>query len=118
MKIDNLVHVGHNCHIGENTVIVGCVGISGSVRIGRNCVLAGQAGVIDHIDIGDGVTVMVKTAVTRDVPSGSVVSGSYCRPHREQLKIEAMLRRLPAMYADWRDWKSERERRRRGAPES
>lgn len=106
VKIDNLVHIGHNCRIGENTVIVGCVGISGSVTIGRNCVLAGQAGVIDHVRIGDGVTVMVKTAVTKDVPPNTVISGMFGRPHREQLKIEAALRRLPQIYAEWRKLKA------------
>ncbi len=105
VKIDNLVHIGHNCRVGENTVIVGCVGISGSVRIGKNCILAGQAGVIDHINIGDGVTVMVQTAVTKDIPSNTVVSGNYCRPHREQLRIEAVLRKLPQLYAEWRELK-------------
>ncbi len=102
VKIDNHVHIGHNCRVGEHTVIVGCVGISGSVSIGRNCVLAGQAGVIDHINIGDNVTVMVKTAVTKDIPSGMTVSGQPGRNHGDELKIRAVLRRLPEMYKDWR----------------
>ncbi len=97
VKLDNHVHVGHNCRIGRNTVVVGCVGISGSVVIGENCVLAGQSGVVDHVRIGDNVTVMMKTAVSKDVPSGSVVSGPFGRGHREQLKIEAALRRLPEL---------------------
>lgn len=106
-KLDNHVHVGHNCRIGENTVIVGQVGISGSVTIGRNCVLAGQAGVIDHIHIGDDVTVMVKTAVTRDLPSGSVISGQPSRDHRENLQIQAIMRRLPDIYALFRELQRE-----------
>lgn len=106
VKLDNHVHIAHNCHIGENTVIVGCVGISGSVRIGRNCILAGQAGVIDHINIGDNVTVMVKTAVTKDIPSGSTVSGQPSRNHAEELRIQAVLRKLPQVYKEWRQLKS------------
>lgn len=102
VKIDNLVHIGHNCQVGENTVIVGCVGISGSVKIGKNCILAGQAGVSDHVNIGDGVTVMAKTAVTRDVSAGSVVSGPYGRDHGRQLKLEALIRKLPELYRQWR----------------
>ena len=104
-KLDNLVHVGHNCLIGKHTIIVGCVGISGSVEIGDHCLIAGQAGISDHIKIGDHVTIMQKTAVTKDVPSGKVVSGLHCRDHREQLKAEAMIRRLPEVFREWRGLK-------------
>ncbi len=110
VKLDNLVHVGHNTRIGSNTVVVGCVGISGSVTIGRNCILAGQSGVIDHINIGDKVTVMVKTAVTRDVPAGSVISGPYGRDHRNELKIAAVLRKLPRIYQEWKALRSQLQR--------
>lgn len=99
VKIDNQVHIAHNCRIGENTIIVGCVGISGSVQIGRNCILAGQAGVADHVTIGDNVIVMQKTAVTKDVPSGTQVAGLHGREYRKELKIEAMQRRLPELLA-------------------
>ncbi len=107
VKLDNHVHVGHNCRVGENTVIVGCVGISGSVVIGKDCVLAGQSGVVDHVRIGDGVTVMMKTAVSRDVPAGSTISGPFGRDHRKQLRIEAVVRRLPEIYQEWRQMKSQ-----------
>ncbi len=102
VKLDNLVHVGHNCHIGENTVIVGCVGISGSVTIGKNCILAGQAGVSDHVTIGDNVIVMQKTAVTKDIPSGSRVGGPYSRDYRSELKIQAVTQKLPEIYKEIR----------------
>ncbi len=107
VKLDNHVHVGHNCRIGENTVIVGCVGVSGSVVIGKNCVLAGQSGVVDHVRIGDGVTVMMKTAVSRDVPAGATISGPFGRDHRKQLRIEAAVRRLPEIYQEWREMKTQ-----------
>jgi UDP-3-O-[3-hydroxymyristoyl] glucosamine N-acyltransferase len=100
VKLDNHVHVGHNSRIGAHTVVVGCVGISGSVTIGKRCVLAGQCGVSDHVTIGDDVTVMSKTAVVKDVPSGTRVSGFYGRNHREQLRVEALLRRLPELARD------------------
>ncbi len=110
VKLDNQVHVAHNCHIGENTVVVGCVGISGSVRIGKNCILAGQAGVIDHINIGDNVTVMVKTAVTKDIPDGMVISGQPGRDHKEELKIQAAVRKLPEMHREWKGLRARLER--------
>jgi UDP-3-O-[3-hydroxymyristoyl] glucosamine N-acyltransferase len=102
VKLDNLVHVGHNCQIGENTVIVGCVGISGSVTIGKNCILAGQAGVSDHVTIGDNVVVMQKTAVTKDIPSGSRVGGPYSRDYRSELRIQAITQKLPDLYQEIR----------------
>jgi UDP-3-O-[3-hydroxymyristoyl] glucosamine N-acyltransferase len=107
VKLDNHVHIAHNCRIGENTVIVGCVGISGSVTIGKNCILAGQCGTVDHVRIGDNVQVMARAVVTKDVPSGTVVSGSYGRSHRQELRQEALLRRMPEIYKDWK-------RRRKG----
>ena len=102
VKLDNHVHIGHNCRIGENTVIVGQVGVSGSVQIGRNCVLAGHSGVSDHIRIGDGVTVMAKSEVTKDIPSGRVVSGQPAMDHRRSMKVEAATRRLPELYRQLR----------------
>lgn len=102
VKIDNHVHIGHNCRIGEGTVIVGSVGISGSVTIGKNCIFAGQSGASDHVTLGDNVTVLAKTAVTKDVPSGMTVSGLHGRDHRGQIKTEAILNRLPDIYRDIR----------------
>lgn len=102
VKLDNHVHIGHNCSIGENTVMVAQVGISGSVRIGKNCILAGHAGVVDHITIGDDVSVMMKSAVSKDIPSGSVISGQPAMDHREWMKLEAFRRRLPQIYREWK----------------
>ncbi|MGH9340129.1 MAG: UDP-3-O-(3-hydroxymyristoyl)glucosamine N-acyltransferase [Acidobacteriota bacterium] len=102
VKLDNQVHIGHNCRIGQNTVIVAQVGLSGSVEVGKNCVFAGHAGVVDHVKIGDRVTVLMKSAVSKDVPSGSVVSGQPAIEHRRAMKIEALVRRLPEIYREWK----------------
>ncbi len=104
VKLDNHVHIGHNCRIGENTVIAGQVGLSGSVEVGNNCTFAGHAGVVDHVKIGDQVTVMMKSAVSKDVPSRSVVSGQPAMEHRQWMKIEAARRRLPEIYREWKSW--------------
>ena len=104
VKIDNHVHIGHNCRIGENTVIVAQVGISGSVKLGKDCVLGGQAGVVDHVTIGDNVRVMVKTAVTKDIPAHSKISGQPGMDHRRAMKIEAVSRRLPEIYLELKKW--------------
>ena len=108
VKLDDHVHIGHNCTIGENTVMVGQVGVSGSVTIGRNCILAGHSGVVDHVRIGDGVKVLAKTAVTKDVPDGMTVSGQPARDHRTTVKIQALTRRLPQLMEEWRAWKKRR----------
>ncbi|MCH7804361.1 MAG: UDP-3-O-(3-hydroxymyristoyl)glucosamine N-acyltransferase [Acidobacteria bacterium] len=104
VKLDNHVHIGHNCRIGENTVIAGQVGLSGSVEVGKNCTFAGHAGVVDHVKIGDQVTVMMKSAVSKDIPSHSVVSGQPAMEHRQWMKIEAARRRFPEIYREWKSW--------------
>ncbi len=107
VKLDNHVHIGHNCRIGENTVIAGQVGLSGSVEVGENCTFAGHAGVVDHVKIGDQVIVMMKSAVSKDVPSQSVVSGQPAMEHRQSMKIEAVTRRFPEIYREWKAWLKE-----------
>jgi UDP-3-O-[3-hydroxymyristoyl] glucosamine N-acyltransferase len=104
VKLDNHVHIGHNCRIGENTVMAGQVGLSGSVEVGKNCTFAGHSGVVDHVKIGDQVTVMMKSAVSKDIPSQSVVSGQPAMEHRQWMKIEAAGRRFPEIYREWKSW--------------
>jgi UDP-3-O-[3-hydroxymyristoyl] glucosamine N-acyltransferase len=93
-KIDNLVQIGHNVRVGRNVVIVAQTGISGSVTIGDGAVLAGQVGVADHVAIGAGAQVLGRSMVTKDIPPGTVVSGTPARTHREEMKQQAALRRL------------------------
>jgi UDP-3-O-[3-hydroxymyristoyl] glucosamine N-acyltransferase len=96
-KIDNLVHIGHNCTIGDHSVIVAQVGVSGSVQIGKGVILAGQAGIKDHVSIGDGAIVAAKTGVIGDVPAGRFVSGQYGRPHNEDLRSLASIKMMPKL---------------------
>ena len=95
VRTDNLVHIAHNVTVGENTVIVAQVGISGSVTIGRQAILAGQAGVAGHLTIGDGATVGPQAGVARSVPPGAVVSGSPEMPHRQWLRTQRITAQLP-----------------------
>ena len=97
VKTDNLVHIAHNVTVGENTVLVAQVGISGSTTIGKNSVLAGQAGVSGHLKIGDYVTVGPQAGIAKSVPSGTIVSGSPEMPHKVWLKVQNIIPRLPEL---------------------
>ncbi|HVN95606.1 MAG TPA: UDP-3-O-(3-hydroxymyristoyl)glucosamine N-acyltransferase [Syntrophorhabdaceae bacterium] len=97
-KIDNLVQIAHNVSIGENSIIVSQVGISGSATIGKNVVLAGQAGIADHVTVGDNVMAGGRAGITGDVPSNAIISGTPHMPHREWLKLNSYLKRLPLLF--------------------
>ena len=83
-KIDNLVQVGHNTHIGRHCVIVAQVGISGSCELGDFVVLGGQAGVADHARVGDGARLAARGAIAPgDLPGGQDYGGAPARPMRQ-----------------------------------
>ena len=94
-KIDNLVQIAHNVIIGPNCIIVGQAGLAGSATLGAAVVIGGQVAVRDHKTIGDGAMVAACGAVVDDVPPKSVVSGVPALPHRQTLREQAALRRLP-----------------------
>lgn len=97
VKIDNLVQIGHNVVIGENSVIVAQVGISGSTKLGKGVILGGQAGLVGHITVGDHVMVGAQSGVHEDVPARQMVSGSPHMAHQKWLRVEACVSRLPEM---------------------
>jgi UDP-3-O-[3-hydroxymyristoyl] glucosamine N-acyltransferase len=96
-KIDNLVHVGHNVRIGRRCLMMAGVGIAGSTHIGDDVILAGHVGVTDHLEIGDRARIAAKSAVFGDVPPGASFSGHPARPHRQFLRAQAALYRLPPL---------------------
>jgi len=105
-KIDNLVQIGHNVIIGRNCMIISQVGIAGSTRIGSQVTLAGQAGIAGHLTIGDGAVIAAQTGVMSDVEPKAVLFGSPARPHREALKLHAMMSKLPEMIRTLKDLRS------------
>ncbi len=95
-KIDNLVHIGHNCTIGEDVIMAAQVGIAGSTEVGDGAILAGQVGLAEHVVIGPGVTVGAQGGVPTSkklTGKGEVFWGTPARPIKEYLKDLARLRR-------------------------
>ena len=95
VKIDNLVQIGHNCMIGENTIIAGCVGIAGSAKIGKNCAIGGAAMILGHLSITDNVTISPGSMITRSIKtSGTYTALMPFQDHEAWLKTAAKIRRL------------------------
>jgi len=98
-KIDNLVQIAHNCIVGENNILCGMVGLSGSTELGNNVIMAANSGTKGHIKIGDNCVVTALTNVSKDLKPGSSVKGVYpARPLEEELKIQALVGKLPELY--------------------
>jgi UDP-3-O-[3-hydroxymyristoyl] glucosamine N-acyltransferase len=97
VKTDSQVQIAHNVSVGENSIIVAQVGISGSVTIGKNVTLAARAGVAQHLTIGDGAILGPKAGVIKNVPENTVLSGTPAIPHRQWLKVQAVLPGLPEL---------------------
>jgi UDP-3-O-[3-hydroxymyristoyl] glucosamine N-acyltransferase len=97
VKTDNLIQIGHNVTVGEDTIIVAQVGIAGSTEIGNRVALGGQVGVVGHIKVGDGAMIGAQAGVGQDVAPGQILSGSPAFPHREWLRAQAAFQKLPEM---------------------
>jgi UDP-3-O-[3-hydroxymyristoyl] glucosamine N-acyltransferase len=100
-KIDNLVHVGHNCDIGEDVILVALTGISGSSTVGNGAVIAGQVGIGDHAHVGPGVilggqagVLSGKTVTNEGLRPGTVLWGTPARPLKQVLREQVVLARL------------------------
>jgi len=96
-KIDNLVHIGHNCEVGQNNLIVSQTGIAGSTTVGKNVTFGGQVGVVGHINIGSNAVFAARSGLTNDTPEGIFYAGFPARPHQEWLRSEVAIKHLPDM---------------------
>ena len=97
VKLDNLIQVGHNVQIGENTVSSAQTGIAGTSRVGRNCFLAGQVGIADHVTIGDRVKVGSKSGIDKNVPDDEIRFGYPALPGMQYHRASAVFKRLPEL---------------------
>ncbi|NLK07704.1 MAG: UDP-3-O-(3-hydroxymyristoyl)glucosamine N-acyltransferase [Firmicutes bacterium] len=96
-KIGNLVQVGHNVKLGEMCLLVAMTGIAGSAVVEDRVTLAGQSGIAGHLTVGHDSVVAARGLVAGDIPPGSFVSGFPARPHKENMRMIAMQRKVPEL---------------------
>jgi len=97
-KIDNLVHIGHNCKIGPNCLIVAQTGISGSTTVGHNVTFGGQVGTVGHITIGANSVYAARSGIIGNMPEGVFCAGFPVQQHTEWLRMQAAMKHLPEIY--------------------
>lgn len=109
-RIDNLVMVGHNVVVGENSILVAQSGIAGSSTLGRNVVLAAKAGVAGHLHLGNQVMAAAMSGIHNHQPDGARVGGCPAIDVRSWGKSSAIFSRLPEMNKELRRLSKEVER--------
>ncbi|MCZ8074307.1 MAG: UDP-3-O-(3-hydroxymyristoyl)glucosamine N-acyltransferase, partial [Paucibacter sp.] len=77
VKLDNLIQIGHNVHVGAHTAMAGCAGVAGSARIGAHCTVGGGAIVLGHLSLADHVHVSAATVVSRSIKQPGQYSGVF-----------------------------------------
>ncbi|MCL2457360.1 MAG: UDP-3-O-(3-hydroxymyristoyl)glucosamine N-acyltransferase [Desulfobulbus sp.] len=110
VKIDNLVMVGHNVVVGENSILVAQVGIAGSATLGRNVVLGAKAGVAGHLHLADQVMVAAMSGIHNNQPKGAVVGGAPAIEAKEWGRAAVAFGRLPEMVKELRRLRKEVDR--------
>lgn len=104
VKLDNLIQIGHNVEIGENTVMAGQTGIAGSTKIGKNCMFAGQVGIAGHLKIADGVKIGAQSGIPGDVKKeNSILFGYPAFEHKDFIRSSIIFKQLPELSRKLRD---------------
>jgi UDP-3-O-[3-hydroxymyristoyl] glucosamine N-acyltransferase len=98
VKLDNLIQVAHNVHIGAHTAIAACAGIAGSAHIGKRCMIGGAAMIHGHLTVADGVNISANTMVSKSITKvGNYTGWVPSQEHADWLKNFARLLHLDAM---------------------
>ncbi|OFY60356.1 MAG: UDP-3-O-(3-hydroxymyristoyl)glucosamine N-acyltransferase [Bacteroidetes bacterium RBG_13_42_15] len=98
VKLDNLIQIGHNVEIGENTVMAGQTGVAGSCKVGKNCMFAGQVGLAGHLKVADGTKIGAQSGIPGDVKKeNSILLGTPALDHKDYLRSSIVFRRLPEL---------------------
>lgn len=99
VKLDNLIQIGHNVVIDENTVIAAQTGVAGSTKIGKNCRIGGQVGFVGHVTIADGTQIQAQSGIAGAVKEpGTALFGSPAIPYRDYIRSYAVFKKLPELY--------------------
>ena len=96
-KLDNLIQIGHNTHVGKHNLMCAQVGVAGSSSTGDFVVLGGQVGVSDHTHVGDHCLAAAQSGIARSLESHSKVMGTPAIPSRESTQVWILSQRLPEM---------------------
>lgn len=95
VRIDNLVHIAHNCKIGYGSIITGQCGFAGSTEIGKYCVFGAQSGVAGHLQLAPFTTIAAKSGVTKSITeSHKQWAGFPLNEHKVWLKLQAKIQKL------------------------
>jgi UDP-3-O-[3-hydroxymyristoyl] glucosamine N-acyltransferase len=97
-KIDNLCQIGHNAHIGKHSAIAAFAGLAGTTTIGDYVRVAGQVMFRGHMTVGDRVTIGGGSHIWGDVPDDAFVTGRPAQNHRDEVRLQAYIRRLPKLF--------------------
>ena len=94
-KIDNLVQVGHNCRIGNHSILCSQVGLAGNTEIGNYVYLAGQVGAAGHLKVNDGAMIGAQSGISGDIPAGGKYFGTPAIEAQLQKRMIVAFKRLP-----------------------
>jgi len=98
VKLDNLIQIGHNVEVGENTVMAGQTGIAGSTKVGKNCMFGGQVGIAGHLKISDGTKIGAQSGIPGDVKKeNSILLGYPAIDHKNFLRSSVIFKKLPEL---------------------
>ncbi len=99
VKLDNLIQIGHNVVIDEDTVIAAQAGVAGSTKIGKGCRIGGQVGFVGHVTIADGTQIQAQSGIAGPVKEpGTALFGSPAIPYRDYIRSYAVFKKLPELY--------------------
>lgn len=109
-KIDNLVQIGHNVKTGAHCILCGQVGVAGSTVLGNGVVMGGNSAARDHVKLGDGTMVAARGGIGSDTKPGEILAGFVGVDHKQWLREQAALRKLPDLIKTVRKLQAELEK--------
>jgi UDP-3-O-[3-hydroxymyristoyl] glucosamine N-acyltransferase len=93
-KIDNLVQIGHNCEVGEYSIMVSQSGLAGSTTLGRNVVMGGQAATAGHLSVAPFTQIAARGGITKTIKESGIYGGFPLMPQKTWLKLQAKINSL------------------------